>query len=242
MWRLGATLADQSASTSPDRAFAELPLLRGVPADARASFARQGRLHRYRVGTVMFLQGDPSDEVFCILSGRVEITSAAPDGRLRLLALVAPGDLLGELGVLGGTPRSGTAICVADTVAWAVDARPFLRFLADNPSVSLALLATLSRFVVAQNGLVEDMLFLDLKGRVAKRLLGLATRSWNDPPVDGAVVEWGLPQTDLADLCGGTRANVSRVLSELGRRGLVERSGRRYILRDVHTLRRLAGL
>jgi CRP/FNR family transcriptional regulator, cyclic AMP receptor protein len=115
----------------------------------------------------MFVQGDPPDEVFCILSGRVEITSTATDGRVRLLAIAAPGDLFGELGILGDMPRSGTAICVADTLAWAVDGQQFLRFLTDQPPAALALLSALSRQVVAQDGLVEDMLFLDLKGRVA---------------------------------------------------------------------------
>ena len=105
----------------------------------------------------MFVQGDPPDEVFCILSGRVEITSTATDCRVRLLAIAAPGDLLGQLGVLGDTPRSGTAICVADTLAWAVDGQQFLRFLTDQPPAALALLSALSRQVVAQDGLVEDM-------------------------------------------------------------------------------------
>lgn len=108
--------------------------------------------------------------------------------------------------------------------------------------MALALLSALSRLVVAQSGLVDDMLFLDLRGRVAKRLLGLATTSWDAPPTDGTVLDWGLPQADLAYLCGGTRANVSRVLSEFGRRQLIRRSGRQYILRDVNALRRLAGL
>jgi len=77
---------------------------------------------------------------------------------------------------------------------------------------------------------------------VAKRLLGLAAKSSDGPPTSGTVIDRGLPQTDLAYLCGGTRANVSRVLSEFGRRQLIERAGRQYILRDVDALRRLAGL
>jgi CRP/FNR family cyclic AMP-dependent transcriptional regulator len=125
--------------------------------------------------------------------------------------MVSSGDLLGELAVLGGMPRSGSAICVADTTAWAVDGQQFPRFLTDHPPVALALLSALSRLVVSQSGLVDDMLFLDLRGRVAKRLLGLATKSWDAPPTDGTVLDWGLSQADLAYLCGGTRANVRRV-------------------------------
>jgi CRP/FNR family transcriptional regulator, cyclic AMP receptor protein len=221
---------------------AALPLFGGVPSEARTAFADQGRRHGYRAGTVLFLQGDPPDDVYCILSGRIEITSAAADGRTRLLAIAAPGDLLGELGVLGRMPRSGTATCVADTTAWVVEGQRFVRFLTDEPSAALALLSILARHVVTQDGLVDDLLFLDLKGRVAKRLLGLATSSWERPPADGAVVNWGLPQADLASLCGGTRASVNRVLADLDRRGLITRSHRQYVLRDVERLRRLAGL
>jgi CRP/FNR family cyclic AMP-dependent transcriptional regulator len=236
-------VSEQVAATpSPEVAFAALPLFSGVSPETGAAFAGQGRLHRYRAGTVMFVQGDPPEAVYCILSGRVEITTTAADGRVRLLAMMATGDLLGELAVLGDIPRSGSAICVADTTAWAVDGQRFRRFVHEHPPVALALLSSLSRLVVAQNGLVDDMLFLDLRGRVAKRLLGLATKSSNAPPADGTVIDWGLPQTDLAYLCGGTRANVSRVLAEFGRRQLIQRSGRQYILRDVTTLRRLAGL
>jgi CRP/FNR family transcriptional regulator, cyclic AMP receptor protein len=236
-------VSEQRAPPPPlEAALAALPLLAGVPAQARDAFARQGRLQRYRPGTVMFLQGDPADAVYCILSGRVEITTTAADGRVRLVAMVTPGDLLGELAVLGGMARSGSALCVADTTAWAVDGQQFRRYLTDHPPVALTLLSSLSRLVITQNGLVDDMLFLDLRGRVAKRLLGLAAKSSDGPPTSGTVIDWGLPQTDLAYLCGGTRANVSRVLSEFGRRRLIERAGRQYILRDIDALRRLAGL
>jgi CRP/FNR family cyclic AMP-dependent transcriptional regulator len=236
-------MAEQAVpSPSPEAALAALPLFANLPAEVHIALARQGRLQRYRAGTVMFLQGDPPDAVYCILAGRVKITTTAADGRIRLVAILGCGDLLGELDVLGEMDRSGSAVCVADTAAWVVDGQRFRRFLTDHPPVVLALLSSLSRLVIAQNGAVDDMLFLDLRGRVAKRLLGLADRSLNAPPADGSVIDWGLPQADLAYLCGGTRANVSRVLAEFGRRRLVERVGRQYILRDVATLRRLAGI
>jgi hypothetical protein len=148
-------MAQPAPSLSPEAAFAALPLFGGVPPEVCASFAHQGRLHRYRAGTIMFLQGDPPDAVYCVLSGRVEITTTAADGRVRILAMVAPGELLGELAVLGAMGRSGSAICVTDTTAWAVDGQQFLRFLTAHPPVALALLSSLSRLVITQNGLVE---------------------------------------------------------------------------------------
>jgi CRP-like cAMP-binding protein len=87
------------------------------------------------------------------------------------------------------------------------------------------------------------LLFLDLKGRVSKRLLLLAGVGPDAPrPAPDAVpTTRDISQADLAALCGGSRENVNRVLSELQRRGMVERRGRRYALTDVPALRRLAG-
>ncbi len=65
---------------------------------------------------------------------------------------------------------------------------------------------------------MDDLLFLDLKGRVAKRLLQMATPSLDDLPEDGTAIP-AVTHADLASLCGGSRENVTRVLSEFQRRG-----------------------
>jgi CRP/FNR family transcriptional regulator, cyclic AMP receptor protein len=85
-------------------------------------------------------------------------------------------------------------------------------------------------------------LFLDLKGRVAKRMLQLVSPSLDELPADGAVLPSVVTHADLASLCGGSRENVTRILSEFAKRGLVQRDGRRYVLKSVAGLRRLAGV
>ena len=88
---------------------------------------------------------------------------------------------------------------------------------------------------------MDDLLFLDLKGRVAKRLLQMATPSLDDLPDDGQAIP-AVTHADLASLCGGSRENVTRVLSEFQRRGLLERDGKRYVLKKVDGLAKIAGL
>ena len=61
-------------------------------------------------------------------------------------------------------------------------------------------------------------------------------------PPDGSVLPSVVTHADLASLCGGSRENVTRILSEFQRRGLVERDGRRYVLKNVGGLGKLAGL
>ncbi len=85
-------------------------------------------------------------------------------------------------------------------------------------------------------------MFLDLKGRVAKRLLQLVSPSLQELPADGTPLPAVVTHVDLASLCGGSRENVTRILSEFQKRGLIERDGRRYVLKNVSGLRRLASL
>jgi CRP/FNR family transcriptional regulator len=66
--------------------------------------------------------------------------------------------------------------------------------------------------------------------------------SLDELPGDGAVLPSIVTHADLASLCGGSRENVTRILSDLQRRGFLEREGRRFVLRNIASLARLAGL
>src|SRR4051794_15343388 len=221
-------------------ALASTPMLEGVPLERRAALAETGTLRHYRAGAFVFIEGDPSDTVDCVVEGRVQIESTREDGRTMLRAVLGPGQLFGELGVLADMPRTGSALALDNCAVWTVSSRQFIEFLREVPAASQALLRALALQVVEHEAIVEDLLFLDLKARVAKRLLALVSTSWDDLPEDGVAIPWNITQNDLASLCGGSRENVNRVLSELAKRGLISRNGHRYLLKDVAGLRRLA--
>jgi CRP/FNR family transcriptional regulator/CRP/FNR family cyclic AMP-dependent transcriptional regulator len=204
--------------------------------------AERAAVRDYRKGTYLFHQQDEAPNLFFLWRGRVEISSTSITGHRQLHTTLEPPQFFGELGVLGDLPRTATAIAVEDTTVGVIRGDDFLTFLAEHPEASRALLRALARQVQAHEALVEDLLFLDLKGRVAKRLLGLVTPSLDEVPEDGAVIPSVVTHADLASLSGGSRENVTRILSDFQRRGLVKRTGRRYALSNVVGLRRLAGL
>ena len=93
----------------------------------------------------------------------------------------------------------------------------------------------------------DDRPELAVGGAASKRLpkvqlLQLVSPSLDELPDDGAVLPAIVTHADLASLCGGSRENVTRILSDFQRRGLVERDGRRFVLRKISGLARLAGL
>lgn len=236
------TTADRVVARDAVGAMARAPLLASVPSRAIESLASAGSIRRYRRATYLFYQGDESDVVFFLLDGRVEISSLSPTGHRQLLTTLESSEFFGELGILAEQKRTATAIALEDSTVWALAGSRFLDFLSEHFDATRELLRSLARQIQAHESFVEDLLFLDLKGRVAKRLLQLVTPSLEDLPADGAMLPAVVTHADLASLCGGSRENVTRILSELQRRGVVDRDGRRYVLRNVGALARLAGL
>ena len=221
---------------------AETPLFEGASGRVVQDLAERGVIRQYRRGSYLFHQGDEAPDVYFLMSGRVEISSLSASGHRQLHTTLDSSQFFGELGVLGGMPRTAAALALEESTVWVVPGQVFVDFLADEPAASRALLRALARQVISHEAFVDDLLFLDLKGRVAKRLLQLVSPSFDELPEDGAVVPAVVTHADLASLCGGSRENVTRILSDFQRRGLVERDGRRYVLRRIGGLARLAGL
>ncbi|MCA1831982.1 MAG: Crp/Fnr family transcriptional regulator [Actinomycetota bacterium] len=225
-----------------EQGMASTPVLATTSLDVVQDLIRHGTVRRYQKGTYLFHQDDEAHEIYFLHEGRVEISSLSSNGDRQLHTAVDPPQFFGELGVLGESRRTATAMALEPSLVWVVPGDHFLRFLLENPQASLALLRALAQQIQAHESLVDDLLFLDLKGRVAKRLLGLVSPSLDELPDDGALVPAVVTHADLASLAGGSRESVTRVLSDFQKREIIGRAGRRYVLKDIKTLSRLAGL
>src|SRR6266545_1943074 len=207
--RSRATIEDQMAGT---------PLFEGIDPGAIHELAASGTLRHYRRNTYLFHQGDPSPEIHFLMEGRVEISSLAASGQRMLHTTIDQPQFFGELGPLGGMPRTAAALALEETEVWVTSGEEFRQFLSRQPMASLALLRALARQVSAHEAFVDEL------------------------PEDGAILPAIVTHADLASLCGGSRENVTRILSDFQRRRLVERDGRRFVLLKISGLARLAGL
>jgi CRP/FNR family cyclic AMP-dependent transcriptional regulator len=237
-----ATVVATDVSDALLEGMARTPLFEGASGDTIARLAGQGVLRRFRRGTYLFHQGDDAPDVYFLVSGRVEISSLSSNGHRQLHTTLDVPQFFGELGVLGDQPRSAAALALEDSEVWRAGGPVLLDFLIEEPTAARALLRALARQVLSQEAFVEDLLYLDLKGRVAKRLLQLVSPSLDELHSDGAVLPSIVTHADLASLCVGSRENVTRILSDFQRRGIVERDGKRFVLVKISGLAKLAGL
>jgi CRP/FNR family transcriptional regulator, cyclic AMP receptor protein len=236
-----ALKTDRGTPAGVAEAMCRTALLDETPPKDVSAFAEHGSIRQYRRGTYLFHQGDESDDVFFLWEGRIEVSSLSITGQRMLHTTLDHPQFFGELGVLGSIGRTATAVALDDSMVWAARGQAFVEFLAEHFEATRALLRALAAQIQSSEAFVEDLLYLDLKGRVAKRLLQLVSPGPDEPPPDGTVVPV-VTHADLASLSGGSRENITRILTDFQRRRLVERDGRRYVLTNVAGLRRLAGL
>lgn len=205
--------------------------------DARAALLGLGRVRRYRRGATLVVQGASDDTVCVVLEGRVKVTLDTPDGREVVLAVLGPGDLLGEFEAIEPEAVSRTASNVAlEPVECRVFAADDLRrFLVAHPAAALELLRlTIGKLRTADRRRV-DATALDASHRLAHFLVERADAQ-REPELDIA-----LTQEELASLIASSRESVVRALTALRTRGLIETGRRQITIRDIEGLRAYAG-
>ena len=192
-----------------------------VDDQALALCARNLRLRKFRRNETIFHQGDPGDSLFILERGSVKIVLPSPEGEeAAIIATLFRGDFFGELALIDGAPHSATAVALEPTQAQVLGRASFERLVDEEPGLRKALFAGLVAELRRLTGHVEELHFLDLPGRLARRLVRLARES--QPAATGEVrLTWPYTQSDLAGMIGGTRQTVNRLLNEFADRGLI---------------------
>jgi CRP/FNR family transcriptional regulator, cyclic AMP receptor protein len=205
--------------------------------DARAALLGLGRVRRYGRGATLLMQGARDDAVVVLLQGRVKVSLDTPDGREVVLAVLGPGDLVGEFEAIEPEATSRTASNIAlEPVECRVFASGDLRrFLAAYPDAALELLRLTIRKLRTADQRRVDATALDAPHRLAHFLVERADAQL-DPELDVA-----LTQEELASLIASSRESVVRALAALRARGLIETGRRRITIRDMPGLRAYAG-
>jgi CRP/FNR family transcriptional regulator, cyclic AMP receptor protein len=190
-------------------------------------------------GERLFSEGDDGNELYIILSGKIKLTKAAPDGRENLLSVHGPGEMFGELSLFDPIPRTSSATAVTDARLAALAHDSLRSWLATRPGVAMHLLQALAQRLRRINEIKADLVFTDVPGRVAKALLDLADRFGVQQP-DGIQVNHDLTQEELAQLVGASRETVNKALADFVARGWVQLAAKSVLVIDPDRLRKRA--
>jgi CRP/FNR family cyclic AMP-dependent transcriptional regulator len=189
-----------------------------------AALADAAVVRTFPKNTIVVTEGERSDSLYVILSGRVKVFVSDEHGKELVLNVEGPGEYFGELALDEG-PRSAS-VATLEPCKMAVIANDVLRgFLADHPEAALQLIRGLIGRTRRATESLKDLALLDVYGRVAKLLLELARES------EGRlVIDQRLTQQDIADRVSASREMVSRILKDLTTGGYVSHEGGKIVI------------
>jgi CRP-like cAMP-binding protein len=217
-------------------------LLTVLPPEMSAALFAAARPHRLKADQTLFTAGDPGDGCYRVEQGLLKVTVVSPSGGERILAILGPGALVGELAMIDAQPRSASVVAARDSELRFISRTSFEGIVESNPQVYRHIVTLLTRRLRDTNAVVAAMSFLSLKGRVAQALLSLAEAFGHDVGEGRILVRQKVTQSDLAAMAGMARENVSRILNEWMRQKLVSRLAGYYCLEDRAALEREAAM
>jgi len=187
----------------------------------------EGVVKTFPKQAVIVNQGDETDSLYVILSGRVKVFLSDEAGKEVVLGTQGPGEYFGEI-MLDGGPRSASVMTLEPCRFAIVPKEKFREFLRAHPDFSVHLIEKLIRRTRALTDSVESLALMDVYGRVARLLLELVTEE------DGKlVIKERLTQQDIANRVGASREMISKIFKDLSTGGYITVEGRRITINKI---------
>ena len=208
-----------------------VPLFSLLTGDQAQAIAEGVVKRRYRRGEVIVEQSTKSNALYILLTGRARVVTSDARGREVILAVLQPGDYLGEMSLIDNEPHSATVRAEVQCDVLVLGRSEFTRCLPENSSLSYAIMRGLVSRLRAADRQIESLALLDVYGRVARALLDMSEEG-----AEFKLIRNKVSRPDLAKVVGASREMVSRVMKDLEVRGFIQTQENG----AVHIMERLA--
>lgn len=196
---------------------------------------------RFKRGTIIFNEGDPADGVYFISEGYVKIFQNSEKGKERALAILKPGDVIGEMAAFGLNLRSASVKVIEPTEAFFIPQHLFEELLLTIPAFGLKITEIVTERLRLANKQITQLAGDSSRGRVIGQLLYLA-EGYSMKHKKGILIKPRLTHSDIAALAGVVRETVTKIYNDLQDRGIITFEKRHLIIRDVERLKNEANL
>ena len=210
-----------------------------LSSEDRRKVAEVSVVRRYEKSDRVFSEGDPSDLLFTILSGRVKVVKAIPSGKELILEILGPGDPLGAIAAYEARPYPASAIALEEATCLASKRGAFMALLETCPSLVRGMLGGFSLRVVELTKRLGEIAGSRVEARFAQIFLKLGDRL-GQPRGSGVFVPLALSRQDLADLAGTTMETSIRIMSRWGKEGVVATETHGFLVSSRDDLESLA--
>lgn len=215
----------------------ETPFFEGLPDAAIKSALSHVVARTHPPNQVILLENDWGSSVYFILEGWAKIRTYNLDGKEITLNILGTGEVFGEMAALDEVPRSTDVITLAPTTIGNMPAQDFVKLVKTEPLAGIRLAQLMGRRLRQVNRRLR-LRESDSTSRVADILLFLAEGQGKQGTTGGMRIP-NLPHRELSSLSGLARETVTRVLSKLEKKGLIERDRDTLLIPDLYSLERM---
>ncbi|PID34249.1 MAG: hypothetical protein CR976_01295 [Thiotrichales bacterium] len=202
----------------------EIPLFQNLPEEQLDFLISLTHKFTYPRNSILLTQGELSNSLFIVTSGRLKVFANGVEGRQTLLAFLGPGDFVGELSLLDDGPRSASVMAVEKTDTLLITQEAFLNFVDAHPKSLLPMLRIMAGRLRALDETVCSLSTLDVYGRVARILLQESVME-NEQQIIPRMTH-----QDIAEMAGSSREMVSRIMKDLRQGGYISIDSKKRIL------------
>ncbi|MZP30736.1 cyclic nucleotide-binding domain-containing protein [Heliobacterium undosum] len=181
-------------------------------------------------------EGEPADAVYFLHEGKVRLAKMNPDGQEKVVSIVDPGDIFGEIVAFDPGPSPYTAETMEPARVSRLPLEEFRQLVADHPPLAAACLQVEARRLRQAYRHMKNLALLDTYGRVAARLFKLA-HDYGVPDSRGTRIDFNLTRQELAQIVGTSRETVSRILAEYERLKILEVERQQIVICDLEELK-----
>ena len=222
-----------------EEALRSVAAFRALAGEDRARLAEIASVRAYDKGDTLFAEGDASDFLYTILSGRVKVIKAIPSGKEVILEIFGAGDPVGAVVAYEGRPYPASAIAIEKTSCLLLRRAPFFGLLERHPSLVRGFLLGLTQRIVELTRRIPEVAGGRVETRFAHLFLKLADKMGRRT-AEGIAIPMALSRQDLADLTGTTIETCIRLMSRWGKEGLVRTEKDGFLLLHRGELEKLA--
>ncbi|MBD3419957.1 MAG: cyclic nucleotide-binding domain-containing protein [Chitinivibrionales bacterium] len=214
----------------------KVPLFSVLSAREIQAISKIMLLKNFDKGQTIVLEEDNCEPTFfVILSGSVHVAVLTKEGRQTILATLKKGEFFGEMAILDGEPRSASVMAAEKCSLVMLYRTTFLTMLQDYPKIAIQMLVEMSQRLRKSNRHIHTLSLMSVYGRVADVLLQIAkdggTRAGN------MIIIAHRPKHQLiAEMAGTSRETVTRVLSQLQKKGYISIDRKKMVILDEEKL------
>ncbi len=197
--------------------------------------ARACNWKRYKKGEQIIDQMSDTQDVFFVISGRVRVVNYSASGREITLDDVKAGGHFGELAALDRQLRSASVLVLDDSLIASISPGHFKEMLLNNPEICMRVMQSMARIIRSATERIMDLSTLAANNRVQAELLRQGREAAGEEALSAEIIPIPV-HSEIASRVSTTRETVARVLSDMTRRGMVERRKDRLVLTDLEAL------